>query len=398
MKSSASRTALIVGAGIGGLAAGVALRQAGWRIRIYERAASARELGFGLLLAPNALAALRELGVSAPIEAAGSIATNVEIRQTNGRVIRRFNAQFGGRSIVALRPVLHGALLGSVGDDALVLGSEAVSFTVRSDEVTLTLRDGATGSGNLLIGADGIHSVIRRQLHPAEPPPVPSGYTAVRGVAYGAVKHLGDLAAVGYFGPGIEAATARAGGDAIYWYLSLLSKDVPDSARTPADVLKPLLRWFEPRLRAVLDATEPDSMRLDALVRRAPLDSWGTGCVTLLGDAAHPVLPHTGQGAAQALEDAVALRLALLADRDSDRALRRYERVRRARTRKFVFLGPRIARVTTTRNPLVSAVRTVALTYLPEGMFHRATRGLTEDPHRDLRVSPGPATARPPRR
>jgi 2-polyprenyl-6-methoxyphenol hydroxylase-like FAD-dependent oxidoreductase len=86
------RTALIAGAGIGGLAAGVALRSAGWRVRIHERASSPRELGFGLLLAPNALSALRELGVAAVVEAGAVAATGVEVRRLNGRLIRRLQS------------------------------------------------------------------------------------------------------------------------------------------------------------------------------------------------------------------------------------------------------------------------------------------------------------------
>ena len=103
---SNARTALIIGAGIGGLAAGVALRRAGWRIRIHERASGLRELGFGLGLAPNALAALNELGVAETVTSAGSRLAKVELRYANGQVLRRLNLQFGLPSVVALRPDL----------------------------------------------------------------------------------------------------------------------------------------------------------------------------------------------------------------------------------------------------------------------------------------------------
>ena len=98
---SSGRRALIVGAGIGGLAAGVALRRAGWDIRIYEKAASPRELGFGVLLAPNALAALRELQVADAVTRTSPAPGQVEIRRLDGHVVRRFNAQIGGPSVVA---------------------------------------------------------------------------------------------------------------------------------------------------------------------------------------------------------------------------------------------------------------------------------------------------------
>jgi 2-polyprenyl-6-methoxyphenol hydroxylase-like FAD-dependent oxidoreductase len=362
------RTALIAGAGIGGLAAGVALRRAGWSVRIHERASSPRELGFGLLLAPNALSALRELGVADAVTTGAVATTGADIRRLDGRLIRRFRP-IGLPAVVALRSELHGALLTAVGNDALRPGSDAVSFSAGPGGVTLRLRDGSTDTAGILIGADGVSSVIRQQLHPREPPPQPSGFCAVRGVAYGVGRHLGDLAAVGYLDDGIEAATARASGDAVYWYFSLLSRDVPAGARTPAAMVSRLMAGFEPPLRTIVSATAPDDMRFDELFERDPLPSGGSGRVTLLGDAAHPLLPHTGQGAAQALEDAVALGLALSDDADVERALRRYEQVRMPRARRFIRLGPRIARVTTTRSALVQWLRTAGIRLVPARMI-----------------------------
>jgi 2-polyprenyl-6-methoxyphenol hydroxylase-like FAD-dependent oxidoreductase len=380
-----SGTAVIAGAGIGGLAAGVALRRAGWTVRIHERAASPRQLGFGLLLAPNALSALHELGVADAVTSGAVPATGAEIRHLNGRLIRRFRAP-AGLPTVALRTELHGALLAGLGDDVLRLGSEVVSFSQTPRAVMLWLADGSTDIADVFIGADGVHSAIRRQLHPREPPPRPSGFCAVRGVAYGVGGRLGDLAAVGYLDDGVEAATARASGAAVYWYLSLLSADLPTGTRTAAAVLDRLVRRFEPALKAIVSATKPDDMRFDELFERDPLGSWGEGRATLLGDAAHPVLPHTGQGAAQALEDAVALGLALSDDVDSQHALRRYEGVRMRRTRTFVRLGPRIARVTTTRSASIQLVRAAGIRLIPAWMI-KGWGARRRDPHRALRPS-----------
>ena len=382
-----ARTALIVGAGIGGLAAGVALRRAGWHVRIFERADSPRELGFGVLLAANALAALRELGVAEAVTSRAAPTAHVEIRRTDGRVLRRLNVQVGGPSVVALRPDLHGALLSAVGPESLRLGSEAVSFTQTQDGVVLTLSDGTTEAGTVLIGADGVHSCVRRQLHPRESPPRASGFAAVRGVAYGVTSQLGDLSGVGYFDDGLEVATVRAGSDAVYWYMSLLTRDA-GPAPTADSVVHARTAAFEPPLRAILTATGPEDMRYDELFERDPLPTWGVGHVTLLGDAAHPVLPHTGQGAAQALEDAVALGLALGGPQSVEHALRRYEAVRSQRTRAFIKLGPRLARVTTTHNMMITTMRNVAVRFLPESVFARSTVSLSRDPHLELRSTP----------
>jgi 2-polyprenyl-6-methoxyphenol hydroxylase-like FAD-dependent oxidoreductase len=203
-------------------------------------------------------------------------------------------------------------------------------------------------------------------------------------VAYGVSSYLAGLAGVGYLGNGIEAAATRASSDAVYWYASLLSDEIPADASSVESILAKRLAGFDPAFRAIIAATSPDDTRYDELFERDPLPTWGAGHVTLLGDAAHPLLPHTGQGAAQALEDAVALGLVLSPSKDVGEALRHYEKVRIHRTRKFIKLGPRIARVTTTRNALIQRFRTFAIRVVPASVIGwAASRG--RDPHRDLR-------------
>jgi 2-polyprenyl-6-methoxyphenol hydroxylase-like FAD-dependent oxidoreductase len=380
-----SRTVLIIGAGIGGLAAGVALRRRGWNVRIYERRANALELGFGLLLAPNALAALSELGITETVIGRTALVSRVEIRRLDGRVIRRLRAQLGGPAVVALRRDLYDALLNAIGPDTLKLGREAVAVKDDRERVTLQFADGNADTGDVLIGADGVRSIVRKQLHPNEAAPRPSGFSAIRGVAYGVSDYLNGLSGVLYLDSGIEAAATRASSDAVYWYMSLLSDEIPAEARSAGSILAQRLPQLDPTFRGIVSATKPDEMRYEPLFERDPLSTWGSGRITLLGDAAHPVLPHTGQGAAQALEDAVALGLALSPGSDVEEALRRYEAVRIRRTRKFVKLGPRIARVTTTRSLFIQSLRTLAIRWIPDAVISWAAGRAPRDPHRELR-------------
>jgi len=361
-----TRTALIVGAGIGGLSAAIALRHAAWNIRIFEQADSPRELGFGLGLAPNAMAALAGLGVSDVVRARGFEPRSGELRRMDGTVLKRAALPpeaLGGPMLMALRPALHGALLDAVGADAITLSSRASGFTVTGDRVILRTTDGGIAEGDLLIGADGVDSIIRRALHPAEPPPRSSGIVAVRGAVHGVLQHLGDLSAVGYLGPGVESVMIRASDTGIYWYLSFAATLVPPAIRDPAAILALMSPRFDGTFRAVTSATT--ELRCDELVDRDPISSWGRGMVTLLGDAAHPVLPHTGQGAAQAIVDAVTLAKAVKEEGHVERALRAYEQQRRHKTAALLAQGRRTARVMRMTNPIGCGIREAVVRLIP---------------------------------
>ena len=359
-----TRTALVVGAGIGGLSAGIALRRAGWSVRIFEQAASPRELGFGVGLAPNAVAALRELGVGETVVARGFQPRRGELRRLDGSVLKRAELPpnaLGGPMLVALRPALHGALLDAVGLEAITLAGHVDGFSALGGGVALGV-NGSTVRGDLLVGADGVQSIIRRQLHPNQPPPRHSGIVAVRGSVHGVLQHLGDLHAVYYLGPGVESAFVRASDTGIYWFLSLASARSAGT-QDPAAVVAAMAPKFDDTFRAITSATQ--EMRYDELVDRDSLRSWGSGAVTLLGDAAHPLLPHTGQGAAQAIVDAVRLGRAVRNSRNLEKSLREYSVNAFRRQARLLAQGRRTARVMATSNPVACYVRELVVRAIP---------------------------------
>jgi 2-polyprenyl-6-methoxyphenol hydroxylase-like FAD-dependent oxidoreductase len=368
-RMSDERSAVIVGAGIGGLAAALSLQRQGWKVEVHERAAQARELGFALLLAPNAMRVLRELGVDQAVREAAFQPRYGDLRRPNGTVLRRIDsapvqAALGDPAIVALRPVLHGALLNAVGSDTVKLSSRGVSIERHASGATLHLEGGGVARARVLIGADGVDSMVRKTLHPNEPKPNASGLFALRGISEGDVSVLGETSGAQYYGRGVEAGLARANATVTYWYISMLASQVPPGA-TPRAVLEHISHDFHEPFKKLVLATKPSDLRLDELLERAPLDSWGDGAVTLLGDAAHPMLPHAGQGAAQALEDALALGRALSRGDTPEDALRRYERVRSARTRRVVGIARRNAMMGSIKNPLACWARDAAFKLIP---------------------------------
>jgi 2-polyprenyl-6-methoxyphenol hydroxylase-like FAD-dependent oxidoreductase len=245
--SRESRVALVVGAGIGGLAAGVALQQAGWRVRIFERAANLRELGFALLLAPNAVVSLERLGLAERVIAEGSEMTAGEIHGAAGRLLRRFDMArirhlLPQPALVVLRPALHGALLDAFGPENLSLDSEVRGFSVPGRKPVVMLANGQRVEGDVLVGADGVGSVIRRVLNPDEPPPRPSGLWAIRGVAHDVEPHIAGLAGAQYFGRGTEAGLARAGRNVVCGVLVHLVSGKPARRLTGCPSDRPAMR------------------------------------------------------------------------------------------------------------------------------------------------------------
>jgi 2-polyprenyl-6-methoxyphenol hydroxylase-like FAD-dependent oxidoreductase len=364
------RRAVVVGAGVGGLAAAISLRRAGWDVCVVEQAASARELGFALALAPNALAALEELGLREIVLSRGVAVKSFEVRRPDGRAIKRVVLRGAAtHSVVLLRSALHGTLLEAVLPESLLLGRRVTGLTMPAP-------------ADVVIGADGVASTIRRALHPDEAPPRPSGYHALRGVSEVSGDALGDTGFAVYLGDGIEIGLARASPTAIYWYISLLDEFAGGDVDA---MLERCTHGLDARAVAIIRAAPPGSVRHDQLLMREPLERWGDANITLLGDAAHPVLPHTAQGAALALEDAVALGLALRHESDPVAALRRYERVRAARTSRVISAGPRIASLTTTRSRSRIFVRDAAIRLLPEAVVSWTLNAHARDPHRLLR-------------
>jgi 2-polyprenyl-6-methoxyphenol hydroxylase-like FAD-dependent oxidoreductase len=366
------------------------LRQAGWDPIVIERAATPRELGFALLLAPNAMAALRQLGVADAVREGGAVVRSGEMRRPNGTVLRRFDAAAAARLLgedayCILRPVLHGRLLDAVGTDALRLGRAVTGFRREGDEVVVEGESGLVERARLLVGADGVGSMIRRQLHPGEPPAHPSGLFAFRGVAQDAVRHLEGVSGTQYFGRGIEAGIAQASARAVYWYLSVRADHVEryGGPSDPLSVLQQVIAPFHAPFRALVDATKPEDLRFELLLIRDPLPSWGDGPTTLLGDAAHPMLPHAGQGAAQALEDAVALGRRVTPDQPVASRLRDYERVRQPRTMAIAAVAQRNARMGSVDGALACTARDMVLRLIPQRVILKALVAMGKPPEAD---------------
>ncbi len=335
--TAAGPRVLVAGGGIGGLATAIALRQAGIDVTVFERAPDLRELevGLGIHMWQNATRALRTLGVDT-IEAAGESTERMEWRNARGRFLAAWNVGDLGRKLGApavglVRSQLQAALAARVEDGVVRTGSELVDFREDGSGVVARFADGSEERGDVLVGADGLHSLVRARLHGRREPTY-AGY-----MIWNATVELPEgLVPPQVFreswGPGARFGFFPVGGRT-YWFCIARApaggSDPPGGRK--AAVLARCRGWAKPT-GAVIEHTPEEVIGRADIVGRDPLEQWGRGRVTLLGDAAHPMTPNLGQGAAQAIEDALVLATCLGGHADPASALRAYEARRSGRT------------------------------------------------------------------
>lgn len=370
MYGTRTRRALVVGAGIGGLAAAIALRRAGLEVRVFERTAAIREIGAGLSLWANAIRALEWLGVadairreSVPYEIGG-------LRAFDGSVISDVAAadltrRLGTPVIVLHRADLHAALLAALPGDAVQLDAACTGIEEDAAGVAVKLADGRVEAGDLVVGADGLHSVVRAALHGPKPPRY-AGCTAWRAV----VDFRDAVRATETWGHGRLFGQIPISGGRVYWYAARTTPQGGTSPDPTRELLDLFRGWHAPIEALVRAAPASGILRTD-LFDRKPLRQWGRGRVTLVGDAAHPMTPFLGQGGCQAIEDAVVLGDRLARSRDVASALRAYEAERVRRANAFVVRSRRAGQLARLRNPLLVWLRNAALRRIPPALQAR---------------------------
>jgi len=339
---------LIAGAGIGGLTAALALLRAGIDVTVYEQALELKEVGAGVQLAANGTRVLYALGVGEELKALSCEAQGKEIRHwQTGETWKLFDLgpasieRYGFPYFTVYRPDLLDVLARAVRrakPDAIHLGARCAGFTQDDAGVTLQLKNDSTVRGDALIGADGVHSSIRQALLGPDRPEF-TGTIAWRGVVpmERLPKHMARMVGSNWVGPGghIVHYPLRAG--KVMNFVGVLERSdwriESWTARGTREELAADYRGWHEDIQAFI--REIDTPHKWALMVRPPLERWTSRRVSLLGDAAHSMLPFLAQGAVMAIEDGFVLARALAAYQVED-ALQHYETARRERTRRTV--------------------------------------------------------------
>lgn len=361
MKLASNSKALVVGGGIGGLAAALALRQVGFQVVVFERQHELREVGAGLSLWPNAMKALGKLGLARAVEAVSGPIEYAESRTWRGELLTQapmgeLNRRFGAPSVCVHRADLLATLSGALEEGVVRLGAKCMGFEQDGTGVTARFVDGREERGDLLIGGDGIHSAVRQQVLGDDKLRY-VGYTAWRAIAEFEHDALPRGTTFVAWGRGSQFGIFPIGHGRVYWFATMNAPEgAGDAAGGRKSELAERFRGSYPPIEAAIEATEESAILRSDIYDLEPIERWGEGRVTLLGDAAHPTTPNLGQGACLALEDAVVLAGRLKEYSDVVSALRSYEARRRDRTAAITRLSHRLGRMWQAENPLAVGV------------------------------------------
>jgi salicylate hydroxylase len=340
----------IAGGGVGGLSAGIALRQQGHDVTVFEQAAQFSRVGADINLTPNVVRAIDGLGAGATIRRLGArptfrISRDWDTGQETSRLGMADEAErlYGAPQVTIHRADIITALAEQFPQEHVRFGKRIRSLTQDAAGVTLDFEDGGRETFDVVIGADGIHSRVRTALFGEEYPRF-TGVVSFRSVVpTERVKHVPEIGAfTKWWGPNPQSQIVtfplNQGRETFIFATTGQESWTEESWTSPGDVeeLRGFYKDFHPDARALLDAC--DTTLKSALYEREPLPRWSVGTVTLLGDACHPMLPFMAQGAGMAIEDAVVLGRSLSgvnSRADAEKALLIYEHARKERTAKI---------------------------------------------------------------
>lgn len=366
--------AIIVGAGIGGLSAALALQRAGISVRVLERAEQLAPVGAGLTIQPNAVMALRRLGVGSTFETKAQPLSSAQILTSRGKVLQSLDQaaatqlrnDVGAPGYGVHRATLQSVLLDALEPGTVELGVPVTDVDPAAGQVTIAGGEAATAA--LVIGADGLNSVIRSRIV-GDGLPRYSGYYCWRGLAR-AAPFPPDWSGE-FWGRGARFGGCGIDGGWFYWFAVA---DGPAGGRDTDGARNAALAavdGFDERVVETIATTSPDDAFRTDIADRDPVATWGRDRATLLGDAAHPMTPNLGQGACQAIEDALVLgdRVARLGTEPV--ALRAYEEARVKRANATVRAARRLGDMAQASSAAGGWLRNRAAALLPQGALIR---------------------------
>jgi 2-polyprenyl-6-methoxyphenol hydroxylase-like FAD-dependent oxidoreductase len=364
----------IIGGGIGGLTAALALRQFGYEPQVFEQAPQLLEVGAAIIMWPNAMRVLHRLGLTEVLRQHGGIVEQARWLKQDGSQLNHFALPQSDAPAIALhRADLQHALVNALPQSSIHLARLFESYEQTPAGVVANFRDGSSFECDVFIGADGLHSRAREQLlH--DGPPIDRGYSSWRGVIAKVPASIAPATAYEIYGRGQRFGMGPLGRGRVGWWATAnTSHDISKESAGAAshnELLRLFDGWCEP-VPDMIHATPLTSLVRNEVFDRLPSRKWGEGSMTLLGDAIHPTTPNLGQGGCLAIEDAVVLARCLHecgAKAGIPYALRRFERLRFARTTTIAQYSRAYGVVGQWENRFAVQLRDLVHSMLPRGL------------------------------
>ena len=356
----------IIGGGIGGLTAALALQQAGYEPEVFEQAPALLDVGAAIAIWPNAMRVLDHLQLSETILAEAGVMEEIRWLDQNGHLINRVSIANREYPAVALhRADLQHTLLTALPSSSVHLGCELSSYAQQADKMVAKFVDGHAIESDFLIGADGIHSQVRSQFI-NDNDPIDRGYTVWRGIAPIVPNSIPRATAIELHGRGKRFGIGPVGPGRTGWWATVNKAETDD--------LQHLFAGWHSAVLRLIDATPPPSILRTGALDRPATKTWGAGRLTLLGDAIHPTTPNLGQGGCLAMEDAFVLAKCFEKYGPTEEALRRYEHHRQKRTSAISTYSRLYGSVGQWENIFARATRRTALSLVPEAIAQRVMR------------------------
>ena len=379
----------VAGGGVGGLTAAVALHQRGHDVLLYEKAGSFTEVGAGVSLWPNALAALGRLDLEDQVMACGQWEDEGAIRSPNGVVLRKVE----NTNLMILRSDLQMVLLAATRTIPIALGARCTGVIWDGEAPVLRFEDGTSVEADLVVGADGIRSAVRQSIAPDDDALRYSGLCAWRGV----VRTPGLVESAWLsVGGGLQFMAAPLPEGHVYWSpLVRIDENQWEEIKDHRSfLLDRFATWHEP-IRTLLDRTPEDAVLPTPVYFRPPPKWITSGRVALIGDAAHPMTPDLGQGGCQAIEDAVVLAECIsIGSDDIDLALTQFGERRLGRIRRVVRQARQLGVVMAENHDPVMRLRTAALRVIPARLTDKRLSAITAREAFEAQVA-APSVQRP---
>jgi 2-polyprenyl-6-methoxyphenol hydroxylase-like FAD-dependent oxidoreductase len=366
----------IVGGGIGGLTAAIALRRYGFQPHVFEEAPALLDIGAAIALWPNAIRALQHVGVAEQVLSAAGVINEIRWLNRDGISLNSIRIANPSAPAVALhRADLQRLLLQALPSSTITLGHSFLKHHRNTDSVKVTFNNSKSIDCRVLTGADGIHSVVRAEIV-GDSSPQFRGYIVWRGIAPAVPEGLPPDIAIELHGRGERFGIGPVGGGRIGWWAAANSSvENVVTAEVPTDAHDELLElfhgWYAP-VRKLIESTSV-ILRTEATDRPATT-TWGRGRTTLLGDSIHPTTPNLGQGGCMAIEDAMVLARCFEKYGATELALRAYERVRYSRTANITMLSRLYGDIGQWESSTATWLRSKTFSMLPTAVIRRLLR------------------------